>query len=51
MKKIDGVIKHETKDHDLLIITFDDKKTNLKVIIAELKKGNLIVKDKPVYLK
>ena len=51
MKKIDGVIKHETKDHDLLIITFDDKKTNLKVIIAELRKGNLIVKDKPVYLK
>lgn len=51
MKNIDGVIKHETKDHDFLIITFDNKKTNLKVIIDELKKEQLIVKGKPTYLK
>ena len=51
MKKIDGVIKHETKDHDLLIITFDNKKTNLKFIINELAKEQLIVKDNPKYLK
>lgn len=51
MKKINGVIKHETKGHNLLIITFDDKKTNLKVIIDELEKDQLLIKGKPMYLK
>jgi len=51
IKKVDGVIKHETKEHDLLIITFDDKKTNLKLILDKLKKEHLLVKGKPVILK
>ena len=51
MKKINGVKKYENKDHDLLIITFDDEKTTLNMIIDELKKGNFVVNGEPVYLK
>jgi phenylpyruvate tautomerase PptA (4-oxalocrotonate tautomerase family) len=45
------VKKHENKGNDLLIITFDDEKTTLKIIINELSKGNFIVNGEPVYLK
>jgi hypothetical protein len=48
---MDGITKHENKDPNLLIITFDDKKTTLKIIIDELKKGNFVVNGEPVYLK
>jgi len=51
MKNIDGIKKYENRGHDLLIITFDDKKTSVKKIINELKKGDFAVKDKPIYLK
>jgi hypothetical protein len=34
-----------------LVVTFDDEKTSLKIIINELKKGNFIVQGEPVYLK
>lgn len=51
LKRIDGVKKHENRDHDLLIITFDDEKTTLKLIIDELKKEEFAVKGKPVSLK
>ena len=51
LKKMDGIKKHENKDPNLLIITFDDKKTTLKIIIDELKKGNFVVNGEPVYLK
>jgi hypothetical protein len=45
------VKKHENKAHDLLIITFDDEKITLNIIIDELKKGKFIVSGDPVYLK
>ena len=51
MTKIDGIKKYENKDHDLLIITFDDEKTTLNLIIDELKKGKFSVNGEPVYLK
>jgi hypothetical protein len=51
LKKIDGVIKQEHKGNDLLIITFDDKKTSLNIIIDELIKGKFSVNGEPVYLK
>ena len=51
LKKVDGVKKHENREHDLLIITFDDEKTTLNMIISELKKGRLVVNGEPVYLK
>jgi hypothetical protein len=51
MKKINGVKKYENKDHDLLIITFDDEKTTIDIIISELKKGKFVVNGEPVYLK
>jgi len=51
MKNIHGVTKYENKDHDLLIITFDDEKTTIKIIISELKKGKFAVNGEPVYLK
>ena len=51
LKKIDGVIKQEHKGNDLLIITFDDKKTSLNIIIDELIKGKFSVNSEPVYLK
>jgi hypothetical protein len=51
MKKINGVKKYENKDHDLLVITFDDEKTTLDIIIDELKKGQFVITGEPVYLK
>lgn len=51
MKNIDGIKKYANRDNDLLIITFDDKKTSIKNIINELEKGQFAVKDKPIYLK
>jgi len=51
LKKIDGVKKHENKGHDLLIITFDDEKTTLNIILDELKKGKFSPTGDPVYIK
>ena len=51
LNKIDGVIKHENKGNDLLIITFDDEKTTLNIIIGELKKGQFSSTSDPVYIK
>lgn len=51
LKKVNGVKKHVNKGHDLLIITFDDEKTTLNIIIDELKKGKFTVSGNPVYLK
>jgi len=51
LKKVDGVKNHENKGNDFLIITFDDEKTTLSIIIDELKKGKFIVNGEPVYLK
>jgi hypothetical protein len=45
------VKKHQSKDKDLLIITFDDEMTTLNIIIDELKKGKFNVSGDPVYLK
>jgi len=45
------VKNHENKGHDLLIITFDDEKTTLNIILDELKKGKIIPAGDPVYLK
>jgi len=44
------VKNHENKTNNLLIITFDDKKTTLKIIINELKEGHFIVNGEPVYM-
>ena len=51
LKNIDGVKKHEDQGHDLLIVTFDDEKTTLNIIIDELKKGSFRVTGDPVYIK
>ena len=51
LKKIDGIKKYENKANDLLIITFDDEKTSLKIIINELKKEHFVVNGEPVYIK
>ena len=51
LKKIDGVTKHENQGHDLLIITFDDEKTTLNIIIDELSKGQFSSASDPVYIK
>ena len=51
LKKVDGVKNHENKANNLLIITFDDEKTTLKIIINELKNGHFVVNGEPVYLK
>jgi len=45
------VTKHENKGHDLLIVTFDDEKTTLNIIIDELRKGKFIPTGDPVYIK
>ena len=45
-----GVKKHENSGN-LLTVTFDDEKTNVKAIVNELKKGQFSVQGDPVYLK
>jgi hypothetical protein len=50
LQKIEGVKKHENKDN-ILVITFDDEETSLRIIIEELKKGRFIIKEEPVYLR
>jgi len=51
LKKNDGVKQYEFKGHDLLIITFDDEKTTLNIILDELKKGKFSPTVDPVYIK
>ena len=51
LENIDGISKIRLKGKDTIIITFDDKKTTLKVIIKKLKEGRFDVKGKPVFLK
>jgi hypothetical protein len=45
------VKKHENKGHDLLIITYDEEKTTLNIILDELKKGKFSPTGDPVYIK
>jgi hypothetical protein len=45
------VKKQESKGHDILVVTFDDEKTTLNVIIDELKKGKFAVTGEPIYIK
>jgi hypothetical protein len=45
------VKKHKNEGHDLLIITFDDEKTTVNIIVNELKKEKFNVNGDPVYLK
>ena len=51
MKKIEAVKKYENKDQSLLIITFDDQKGDLTMIIDGLKKEGFAVEGNPVILK
>lgn len=34
-----------------MVVTFDDEKTTLSLIIGELKKGHFTVVGEPVYIK
>jgi len=45
------VIKHKNTDSDTLVITFNDEKVTINMIIDELKKGRFSVTGEPVYLK
>jgi hypothetical protein len=45
------VQKHENKGHDILVITFNDEKTTLGMIIGELNKGKISITGEPIYLK
>jgi hypothetical protein len=45
------VKKYKNDSRDLLIITFDDEKTTVGIIVQELKKDNFTVNGNPVYLK
>ncbi len=44
-------MKHQTRPPNLLIIAFDDQKTDLDEISDRLKQGTFYVKGKPVWLK
>jgi len=45
------VKKYENKGQDTLIVTFDDEKTTIGMIISELKKGKFAITGEPIYLK
>ena len=51
LKTTEGVIKHEMPGENTVNITFNDKKTSVKKIIAALKKGELTVNGKPEMIK
>jgi len=42
---------HRLEGPDGLVITFDDDKTSLEVIVRKLKQGGNRVEGKPVFLK
>lgn len=48
---MDGVSKHQTRQPNILIVAFDDEKTNMNSIRQALKEGTFFVQGKPVYLK
>ena len=50
LKTTAGVIKHEMPKENEVNITFNDKKTSVKKIVAALKKGELTVKGEPVLI-
>lgn len=51
LRQIEGVKKHKNKGNDILIVTFDDEKVTINVIIDELKKGKYSVTGEPIYLQ
>ncbi|MEE9910981.1 MAG: hypothetical protein K4571_04585 [Deltaproteobacteria bacterium] len=51
LKKIDGLKKYEKQGQAVLIMTFDDKRTSLDIILRELKEGHFLVMGEPKYLK
>ncbi len=48
---MDGVQKHQTRRPNILVVSFDDEKTNADAIIKALRAGNFFVQGRPVYLK
>ncbi|HOW57683.1 MAG TPA: hypothetical protein PKZ12_06755 [Smithellaceae bacterium] len=50
LNKIDGVVRHEIKKPDMVIINFDNERTSLEAIKAALKKGNFRVTGDSVFL-
>jgi hypothetical protein len=44
------VKQYEFKGHDLLIITFDDEKTTLNIILDDLSKGKFRPAGDPIYI-
>ncbi len=57
LKEIKGIKQNkdgkyfQVKDHNLLIITYDDKETTLQTILDKLKKGKFVTTGEPVFLK
>jgi hypothetical protein len=45
------VQKYDNKGPDILVVTFDDEKTTLGMIIGELNKGKFTITGEPIYLK
>jgi len=48
---VDGVKNFQTGQPDILIVVFDDERTDTDIIVRALREGNFKVKGKPVYLK
>lgn len=48
---MDGVQKHQARRPNILVVSFDDEKTDADVIIRALRAGNFFVQGRPVYLK
>jgi len=51
LNKINGIIRHEFKKPDLVIINFDNERTSLEAITEVLQKGNFHITGEPLFLK
>ena len=51
LKNIDGVQNHQIKFPNIVIVTFDDEETTLKIIVRKLEEGTFPLDGNPVYLE
>ena len=51
LKRTAGVVKYDIPKENIVVITFDDEKTNAEKIVRNLTRGGAPIKGNPEYVK